>query len=215
MKAKVLIAFVLVVCVAVFGALVLAYTEGEQYYACVGPGGLLRMVDGEGECRGHESPITWNETGPIGPEGDQGEPGQDGTTCSVTQNDGSATIGCTDGTVATVDDGQPGADGEQGPEGPPGVLGFYIKTDTAVAYADSRAQRIVWCDDGDLITGGGFKALEPIPSDLLVDNLHVFVSRPVEEGPFNNAGWSVELRNSWAGFDIEFEVEAICADIYP
>lgn len=72
--------------------------------------------------------------GTPGEDGTNGLPGKDGTdgsSCSVQQNGVSATISCTDGTMATVTSGEDGLDGTalpgpagpMGPTGPAGVAG--------------------------------------------------------------------------------------------
>lgn len=55
--------------------------------------------------------------------GEIGPRGADGTSCSVQQGTAAATIECTDGTSATVSDGDDGARGPQGEPGPAGARG--------------------------------------------------------------------------------------------
>ena len=55
--------------------------------------------------------------GPIGPAGPAG------ASCSVTQSTGYATLVCTDGKTATVNDGQQGIQGIPGPKGDNGTIG--------------------------------------------------------------------------------------------
>lgn len=91
-----------------------------------------------------------------GPKGDKGDKGDPGTSCSVTQNSNSATIRCTDGTVATVQGQactsarvssgveitcggdtytvQDGAPGIQGPAGPQGLQGVPGSAGTVVSF---------------------------------------------------------------------------------
>lgn len=40
--------------------------------------GQLRVVNGAGNCRNNELPISWNQVGPQGPQGPQGIPGRAG-----------------------------------------------------------------------------------------------------------------------------------------
>lgn len=58
---------------------------------------------------------------PAGEQGIPGTDGIDGSSCSVTQNGDSATISCSDGTMATVANGQNGDDGRDGVDGVDGT----------------------------------------------------------------------------------------------
>lgn len=62
-----------------------AMTEDGTIHACLGPGGgQIRVVDGPGDCRPPEKPLSWNrqgppgEQGPQGPQGEMGPPGPEG-----------------------------------------------------------------------------------------------------------------------------------------
>ena len=49
--------------------------SAEVINACVKPNGGMRIVAATTECRGDETPISWNVQGP---KGDMGDPGMDG-----------------------------------------------------------------------------------------------------------------------------------------
>src|SRR5882724_13660152 len=55
----------------------------QQIHACVSRGligigaGSIRIVSDTNQCRGNETPLTWNQQGPAGP---QGAPGPQGAT---------------------------------------------------------------------------------------------------------------------------------------
>lgn len=54
----------------VVGGVSVAQTEGgDEITACESPSGFLRKVDSVDQCRGDETPVTWNQTGPPGPPG--------------------------------------------------------------------------------------------------------------------------------------------------
>jgi len=89
---------------------VFAQTDGAIHACYNDKSGSIRIVGPEDVCRESEARLVWNIVGP------PGEDGKDGTSCSVVQGDGEATIQCTDGTSATVSDGAPG------PPGPPADL---------------------------------------------------------------------------------------------
>jgi hypothetical protein len=79
---------------AVSGGVAVATTAGEgKIHACVGPGGVVRVVE-DGACRRLETPLAWNKRGVAGPRGYPGEQGPPGP-----------------------------AGGEQGPPGPRGIPG--------------------------------------------------------------------------------------------
>ncbi len=52
--------------------------ESEVIHACVDPGGELRLVESDEECRPNEEPVHWNVEGPEGPAGPEGEQGPQG-----------------------------------------------------------------------------------------------------------------------------------------
>lgn len=52
--------------------------SAEVVNACVKPKGGLRIVDASTECRGDETPLSWNVQGPQGDTGDAGMDGADG-----------------------------------------------------------------------------------------------------------------------------------------
>ena len=70
--------------------------------------------------------------------------GQDGSSCTVTQDNGSATISCEDGTDATVSDGQDGADGAPGADGQDGT------SCTVIDNLDGT--KTISCTDGTSVT---------------------------------------------------------------
>ncbi len=86
-------------------------------------------------------------------DGIDGEDGEDGTSCSVTDNqDGTATIACTDGTSYTVSNGQDGQDGGSGEEGTRGS-----DADPCTVTGHDDGSSTITCPDGTsvLIPGPG------------------------------------------------------------
>jgi hypothetical protein len=54
-------------------------SDGDVINACKNDhSGVLRVVDDVTECRGSETPLSWNTEGPQGPQGEQGPPGPNG-----------------------------------------------------------------------------------------------------------------------------------------
>lgn len=101
-----------------------------------------------------------------------------------------------------------GPPGERGPAGPAGVLGFYSRSSPNVSIAPGQEiERIVSCDQGDLVTGGGYvaDAVSLPPANLVVS----------QSFPPNNREWTVIARNAGAGSIGAFIVIVRCADVTP
>jgi hypothetical protein len=105
-------------------------------------------------------------------------------------------------------------------DGAPGtgtVLGFY-KVESDYPHAPIPARTTVhWgadCDEGDKVTGGGFRSARPSflpgipPGDLIVRT-----NRPLILG--GPEGWQVVMANYDTIFSSGFTVYAICADMTP
>jgi hypothetical protein len=94
--------------------------------------GVLRLVDSLSQCNtayaGGETPISWNQTGPIGPMGPQGLTGSPGSPGSM------------------------GPQGNPGPQGPAGATAF-----PTVNYRSAQGVGAVraFCLPGETLTGGG------------------------------------------------------------
>lgn len=127
-------------------------------------------------------------TGPVGPAGSAG------SSCTVISNDdGSATITCDDGTSATV---EPGAPGETGPAGEPGEAGEAGEpgdegvpgTSCTVAENDDGSATIT-CDDGTTATvtdgddglpgAASFNLQAEVPDELFISVLSITINDPV------------------------------------
>ena len=71
--------FLILVALLLLGAsVVYGSGEGEEIYACVSPGGRIRLVDNFDECAWGESELWWNQAGPAGPQGEVGPQGGQG-----------------------------------------------------------------------------------------------------------------------------------------
>jgi hypothetical protein len=54
-------------------------SDGDVINACKNDrNGILRVVDDAADCRGSETPLSWNTEGPQGEQGEQGPPGPPG-----------------------------------------------------------------------------------------------------------------------------------------
>ena len=79
--------------------------------------GQLRRVDTAADCKTHETPISWNNQGPIGPAGPQGPKGDKGDKGDTGASGAQGPKG------ANGDKGDAGPTGPTGPQGPAGVSG--------------------------------------------------------------------------------------------
>ena len=121
----------LLVVVLVGGATWALANDDNTIYACISPGGTIRIVDDADSCRSQETPLEWNIEGPEGPQGEQGLQG---------------------------DPGPQGEQGPQGDQGPPGVLDFYTVSSAVIAVGSGEERTAyVRCVVGDEVTGGGFE----------------------------------------------------------
>jgi hypothetical protein len=57
-----------------------ALAQDDTIEACVKSNGEVRIVDGAGDCKDNETPLSWNITGPVGPVGPAGPEGPSGPT---------------------------------------------------------------------------------------------------------------------------------------
>jgi Collagen triple helix repeat (20 copies) len=112
------------------GGAVLADTPvpaSTPIYACKLPTGLIRIVNGPGQCiRRLETPLQWNVQGPAGPPGPTGPQGEQGTTGGPGPAGPQGDAGPTgpagaDGPAGPA--GEPGPAGPAGPQGPAGATG--------------------------------------------------------------------------------------------
>lgn len=209
----------------VFGAL---FTGGAVWasgnntiYACVNPAGLARIVDTPGDCKQNETPLNWasgsgsgsgqqGPEGPAGPAGPQGETAPEGPAGPTGAEGPQGTEGSQGETGPEGPAGPTGPDGPIGPEGPTGptgdagVLRFYRVQASATAITSATAQ--AFCDDDDIVTGGGFHDVEPT-SEVESNN-------PLNMGGVPTA-WSVTVRGGAGANPDGFIAYAICADMTP
>ena len=89
--------------------------------------------------------------------------GADGSSCTVTQDNGSATILCEDGTDATVSDGQDGADGADGADGQDGT--------SCTVVDNGNGTKTISCPDGTSVTVSDGQDGADGTSCTVVDNL--------------------------------------------
>lgn len=161
------------------GGSALAQDEPIVYSGCLGPEGqLTRMAVGDepsAPCDENQQLVQWNQVGPQGPQGEQGV------------------------------QGEPGPQGEQGPRGERGAAGTSATYRIDESFAGSGlVTGIVRCDEGDLVTGGGYRILDGPPVSV------------VETYASGARAWTVSMLvadGSIAPF--EFEVRAVCSDLEP
>jgi collagen type I alpha len=94
-----------------------SYSQTGVIIACVGPTGVLRIVNTARACRPPEVSISWNQTGPTGPQGPTGPAGPTGPTGIA------GPAGPTGPTGIAGPAGPTGPTGIAGPVGPTGPTG--------------------------------------------------------------------------------------------
>jgi len=117
----------------------------QQIHACVSRGligigtGSIRIVSDTNQCRGNETPLTWNQQGPAGPQGATGPQGAQGLV----------------GAQGAV--GAQGPRGDTGPAGPQGPQGSALAGYQIVTATEPPPINVVnaTCPVGKVIIGGG------------------------------------------------------------
>lgn len=150
---------------------------------CVGPSGLLRVIDSGATCNENETPMTWNQTGPQGPAGSQGQPGPQGLQ---------------------------GPQGQPGPQGPAGVSGYHVVqvSDTLPPHSPALPiGMIAFCKPGELALSGGYTTSwtsgQTVGAGLV----------EYEDQPWTNgSGWVVGFTN-YTGTSVDVRVWVVCATV--
>jgi hypothetical protein len=232
MKTKLLLGGGLLVLLLAFaGGAAYAYAEDGVIQACVKDNGQVRIVNQASDCKAQETHIQWNIIGSQGPKGDKGDTGATGAigpTGPAGETGPTGPIGAigpqglkgdTGAQGAKGDTGATGATGPAGPQGEkgdtgatgaqgvPGVVRSYSKYHYFTVAGPATGRSDVYCDSGDIATGGGFD-LWPY-----IDN--VYVTSSVPQSNYNGEGWLVNFQNSNAGTIANVTVIVICADITP
>jgi hypothetical protein len=175
--------------------------DGGTISACYAKGsGVLRVIDpSSAQCKGSESPLSWNQagqqgpkgaSGPQGPKGDQGDQG------------GQGIKGLTGGV------GSAGPGGPQGPQGPPGSPGYVkVSTDSYDVAWGEHLELVATCPYGKKATGGGWVGN---------DNVTIDAERPYlvwNVDHIDSIGWAVEgVGGPYLGTYGNFKAVAVCGD---
>ena len=156
--------------------------EPVTYTGCLGmEGELTKVAEGAeplGPCDKSSQLASWNQDGPQGEPGEAGEPGAPGET------------------------GEQGEQGEQGEKGDPGTSATYFVTST---FEDKGiVSGVVKCDEGDLVTGGGYRLLSGPMASV------------VEDYPSGKRGWTITMLVADGSLTpMAIEVHAVCSDLEP
>lgn len=92
-----------------------AVATAQVINTCVNNKGDIRIAPASG-CRNNESPLSWNQVGPVGPQGPAGPMGPPGATGSTGPQGPAGPQGAT---------GATGATGPAGPQGNPAVVAYH------------------------------------------------------------------------------------------
>ena len=174
-RATVVVAATLAATLGLSG-MVLAQDEPNSYTGCLDADGNLSKV-----ALGEEPLGSCDESQELAQwslEGPQGEPGPQG------------------------EQGEQGEKGDKGKKGNPGTSATYIVTNSyseaVVATGNAR------CDDGDLVTGGGYRKLSGPPSTV------------VDSYPSGKRAWTTSLLvTDGSQVPIDVDVYAVCSDLEP
>jgi hypothetical protein len=153
-------------------------------HACINnSSGTIKLSTATGTCAANETAIDWNAVGPKGDKGDPGPPGPKGDK------------GDTGATGATGPQGPAGPAGPVGPAGPAGAQGppgpsgsppqLYQKFEDSRADEDpGEVTADVFCNDNDLMTGGG--AIAGLAPEVLAAS-----------APAGPNGWFAIVTDEW------------------
>jgi hypothetical protein len=165
---------------------------------CVGPTGLLRVLDPPAtNCGLLEKPLQWNAQGPTGPQGPQGPAGTAGPAGPA-------------GPVGPQGaNGALGPQGQQGPQGPAGSSGItgYEQVFRSVAIPSGAFRTgTLECPAGKRVLGGGAVLNSTF---LTLQETHAF---DFDVASVHHSGWLVDVQNGLGG-DRTFSVFTICANV--
>ncbi len=101
--------------------------------------------------------------------------------------------------------GPKGETGDRGLQGLPGVLSVYVNvSDPAHLFAGQSLPVNVYCNDGDVATGGGHFLWSGVVSEAES-------SRPI--GGTNPTGWTTEFHNASADAESVMTAMVVCLDL--
>ena len=206
--------------IASLGGLAYATTPSNVINGCMNDStGILRVVAAGSSCKSNETPLSWNqqgvqgETGPIGPQGPKGDKGDTGETGPQGLKGDKGDTGETgpqgpQGPKGDKGDtgaqGPKGDTGAQGPQGPAGTTNFYSRR---VAFANAAGDSSkVFCDAGDLATGGGGYGTSGATGGLMGINESI----PIHENGLS--GWQLST-NMFAVIYPYTYTWVVCADV--
>jgi hypothetical protein len=186
---------------ALWGGLAYAAdAPATTFTACVTTAGhaLYNVTtNGTPKCLGHDTKITWNQTGPQGAKGDpgatgpagppgaKGDTGPAGPQGPAGDTGPAGPSGPAGDTGATGETGPAGPTGPQGPAGTNGVSGYQIRVaDTTVDNLAVLAGQL-YCAAGTVAFAGGVQALDH-PDDIVIEG-----SYPTGGG----GGWHFDVQN--------------------
>jgi hypothetical protein len=218
---------------AVFAAGGIPGSDGVIHGCYNANNGQLRVIDpATASCKGPETAIQWNQTGPQGPQGPQGIQGDQGSKGDTgeqglkgdtglqgeqgiqgPQGDTGAqgAQGLKGDTGATGLPGQQGEQGVQGPQGNQGnagangVSGYQQYTvNFTVDGSDRNYRASESCPAGMVVLGGG---------PWRYTNRTAFDIPPTvtQSAPINASTWEVKLDNAGSAFTWDFGLVITCA----
>jgi hypothetical protein len=161
------------------GGLVLAQDDVVNYTGCLDTEGALTNVASADEpvapCDRTQELAQWNQEGTAGPQGDPGPQGEAGAQ---------------------------GEQGDKGKKGDPGTSAtYFVNKDLSESVL---VNGVIKCDEGDLVTGGGYRVLSGPPSTV------------IESYPSGQRAWTISMiATDGSMLPLEITIYAVCSDLEP
>lgn len=177
------------------GVSAFAETSNDTVDACVGPKGVVRIVEAASDCLAVETHRTWNVEGPageIGPAGPVGPAGAYGATGAQGPEGPMGPMG---------PQGLQGATGPQGPQGVQGAPGVSGYVQVAVSGFSPQGT-VANCPFGKRVLSGGV-----VQQGAFDPTAHVTANAPAGQG-----GWIGGMARS-TGTSMAYSVFAICGTV--
>jgi hypothetical protein len=108
-------------------------------------------------------------------------------------------------------EGQVGPQGPQGPAGPSGITGVRQVFQTSTVGVNEPGVWVIWCDEGETVTGGGFNVYNPPSTGIeVLGNGPLMVQNPESI----EYGFRVHIKNHSAA-PVQVTASAICMKLAP
>jgi hypothetical protein len=173
--------------------------------------GILRVIDADAgkTCLSIETPISWNQQGPVGPpgpKGDKGDPGPPGPEGAKGDPGPQGEQG---------EPGPQGLEGSPGPAGPAGVSGYEFVSTVKTVQPREEVRITAMCPSGKRPVGGGAYSNVLAEDDYPIDGAGngPLGSNSFGVNPADVKGWAATAFNGDFLHSWHLTVYAICATV--